>query len=79
MWKRGRYGYGQLLLVGDVLVIQAEHGDIAFVRASHESYQELNRLPALATKSWNHPVIWKNLLLVRNAQECICYEIPTEK
>jgi outer membrane protein assembly factor BamB len=78
-WKRGRYGYGQLLKVDDVLVIQAEHGDIAFVRASPDKFQELNRVTALTSKSWNHPVIWENLLLVRNAQECICYEIAGEK
>jgi outer membrane protein assembly factor BamB len=78
-WKRGRYGYGQLLLVQDTLVIQAEQGDIGFVRATPEKFDEIGRVPALTSKTWNHPVIWENLLIVRNAEECICFKISGEK
>jgi outer membrane protein assembly factor BamB len=28
-WKGGRYGYGQVLLAGDHLVVLAENGDVA--------------------------------------------------
>ena len=37
VWKRGRYGYGQILLAGDAIVVQVEGGDVAFVEATAES------------------------------------------
>nr|ADI22065.1 hypothetical protein [uncultured myxobacterium HF0200_08J13] len=75
-WKRGRYGYGQLLLVGDVLIVQSEDGDVAYVRASSEQFEELHRFPALSATTWNHPVLWNWLLLVRNAEEVVCFRLP---
>ena len=74
-WKRGRYGYGQLILVGDVIVVQAENGDVAFVQADPERYVELNRFSVLDGKSWNHPVLWNDRLLIRNAEEAVCLEL----
>jgi outer membrane protein assembly factor BamB len=74
-WKRGRYGYGQLLLAGDVLIVQTEDGDVAYVRASSEEFEELLRFPALSATTWNHPVLWKGLLLVRNAEEAVCFRL----
>jgi outer membrane protein assembly factor BamB len=75
IWKRGRYGYGQILLAGDAIVVQAENGDVAFVKATTERFTELLRFPALDGKTWNHPVIWHDLLLVRNGEEAICYRL----
>lgn len=74
-WKKGRYGYGQLLLAGTTLIVQAESGDVAFVRASPEKYEELARFPALSDKTWNLPVVWRDLLLVRNAAEAVCFRL----
>lgn len=74
-WKRGRYGYGQLLLAGDVLIVQAENGDIAFVSAQPDGYQELARFPALDGKTWNHPVLWNGHLFVRNGEEAACFAL----
>jgi len=75
-WKAGRYGYGQLIRVGDNLLIQSENGDVALVRASPESHQELVRFPALEGRTWNHPVVAGRHLLVRNDREAACYELP---
>lgn len=74
-WKRGRYGYGQLLLAGDVLLIQAENGDIAVVAARPDRYRELARFPALDGKTWNHPALWNGCLLVRNGEEAACFRL----
>lgn len=78
-WKKGRYGYGQLLLAGSTLIVQAESGDVAFVRASPEKYEELVRFPALTDKTWNLPVVWRDLLLVRNAAEVVCFRLKLLK
>lgn len=74
-WKRGRYKYGQLLLAGDVIVVQAEDGDIAVVSAAPERFEEIHRFPALTGKTWNHPVIWNGHLFVRNAEEAACFRL----
>ena len=78
VWKGGRYGYGQLLLLvdQDVLLVLSEKGDIALVDARPEGYKELARLHALDGKTWNHPVVAHGKLLVRNAEEAVCYELP---
>jgi outer membrane protein assembly factor BamB len=74
-WKGGRYGYGQILLAGDHLVVLTEDGDLALVRAAPERHQELARFPAIEGKTWNHPVIVNGLLLVRNLQEMAAFDI----
>ncbi|NOX55410.1 MAG: PQQ-binding-like beta-propeller repeat protein, partial [Planctomycetes bacterium] len=74
-WKRGRYGYGQLLLVGDLLLVQAENGEVVLVEASPKRPRELARFQAIEGKTWNHPVLCRGRLLVRNADEAACYDL----
>lgn len=75
-WQGGHYGHGQVLLVGDLLLVQAESGEIALVEASPERYQELSSFQAIEGKSWNNPVLAGQYLLVRNAEEAACYKLP---
>jgi len=74
-WKGGRYGYGQVMLAGDHLIVITEDGDLVLVRASPERHEELARFPAIEGKTWNHPVIADGKLLVRNLQEMAAFEI----
>jgi outer membrane protein assembly factor BamB len=74
-WKRGRYGHGQLLLVDDLLLIQAENGDVALVEASPMEFRELARIPVLDGKTWNHPALAGPYLLVRNDREAACLRL----
>lgn len=78
-WRGGRYGHGQVLLVNDLLLIQAESGEIALVEASPERFTELTRFAALDGQTWNNPVVAGRLLLVRNAAEAACYELPEKE
>jgi outer membrane protein assembly factor BamB len=75
-WKKGRYGHGQMLLVDGNLMIQCESGEIALVEATPEEYRELARFEALSDKTWNHPTLAGNVLLVRNDHEAAAYELP---
>ena len=75
-WKRGRYGHGQLLLVDDLLLIQAENGEVVMVEATPEEHRELGRFRPLDGRTWNHPVLAGEYLLVRNAEEAACYRLP---
>ena len=77
-WKGGRYGYGQLLLAGDHLVVLTEQGDLVLVRATPEGHQELARFAALEGRTWNIPAIDNGLLLVRNASEMACFRLGKE-
>jgi outer membrane protein assembly factor BamB len=77
-WRAGRHGHGQLLLVGTLLLIQAESGEVVLVEASSERYREHGRLPALAGKTWNYPALAGRWLLVRNDREAACFELPLE-
>ncbi len=76
MWKNGRYGSGQTLLADDLILIQSERGAVALARATPDRFQELGRIPALSSKTWNYPTVAGRYLLARNDQECACYELP---
>ncbi|HJT34222.1 MAG TPA: PQQ-binding-like beta-propeller repeat protein [Pirellulales bacterium] len=78
-WRKGRYGHGQILLVGDVLLIQAESGEVVLVEASPRRHHELTRFAAIEGKTWNNPALSGRRLLVRNDQEAACYELPLEQ
>jgi outer membrane protein assembly factor BamB len=74
-WKGGRYGYGQVILAGDHLILTSDEGELALVKASPDQYSEVRRFPALQGKTWNYPAIADGRLLVRNANEMAAYDI----
>jgi outer membrane protein assembly factor BamB len=77
VWKKGRYGSGQLVLLADqsLLVVLSEKGELALVDARPQEPADPFRFPALKGKTWNHPVIVKDRVYVRNAEEMACYRL----
>jgi outer membrane protein assembly factor BamB len=77
-WKGGRYGYGQLVLASGHLIIAAEDGDVALVRAVPDRHEEVVRFSAIDGKTWNHPAIAHGILLVRNGTEMSAFRIGVQ-
>ena len=75
VWRGENYGHGQLLLAQGHLIIQCQNGDLALVKATPDSPQQIARFPSLPGKTWNHPALAGGRLYVRNSKEMICYDI----
>jgi outer membrane protein assembly factor BamB len=79
VWREGRYGFGQQICVGEHwMLVQAEKGFIALVKANPEKLEEVSRLEALHAKTWNPPTLAGRWLLVRNDREAVCFELPSK-
>ncbi len=77
-WKqRGRFGNGQLLLVGDKLLVHTETGKLLLVDADPEQYWEFGAIPTIEGICWNTISLYKDMLLVRSELEAACYQLPT--
>lgn len=78
LWKGGRYGYGQMILVGEVLVILSEKGEVVYVQATPDEHNEIGRFQAISGRTWQHPTIANGRLFVRNDREAACYSLTSE-
>jgi len=78
VWKRGRYGHGKLLLVKDILLIQAESGEILLVAATPDAHTELAKSEALSSKTWNNLALAGDVLVVRNDREAAAFTLPAK-
>ena len=78
-WKKRRrpeLGHGQIILVGDKILALSESGELVLIAADAKKYRELAKLQAIEGVTWNNPALSGQYLLVRNAEEAACFELP---
>ena len=78
-WKKGRYGHGQVILAGDLLLVTAEEGDVVLIDPNSERLDELGKFSVFDRRTWNTPALAGRLLLVRNDREAALYELPVRQ
>lgn len=78
-WKKGRYRHGQVLLVGDTLLITAENGSVVLVATDPSELRELASLPVIGDVTWNTAALSGDRLLIRNSDEAACVILPLKK
>ena len=75
-WKKGRYRQGQVLLVGEYLLITSESGELVLVQADAQGMKELDKLAVIGDVTWNTAALSGDRLLMRNADEAACVLLP---
>lgn len=83
-WKKRRrpkFGHGQIMLVGSTILVLSEGGEVILVDATPEKYRELASMRVFDDSqiTWNNPAFAPPYLLVRNAEEAACYELPLQQ
>ncbi len=76
-WKRGRYGFGQVVLLADrsQLIVAAENGEAVLLDADPSGHSELGSVKVVSGKTWNHPIVADGNLFLRNGSETVCLEL----
>lgn len=78
-WEGERYGHGQVLLVGEVILLTTEAGEVVQVEATPEAFRERHRFAALEGKTWNPPALAGDILVVRNDREATAFRLPVRR
>ena len=75
-WKRGRYGYGQLLLSNDLIIVLSDKGELVLLETNSKQHKELGQIEAVEGKTWAHPALVRDLILIKSELETACYRLP---
>lgn len=71
VWRKGRYGQGQCLIVNDHLLVTTEMGKLVLVQL--EDGEKIYEQAVLDGVCWNYPAVAGPFVLVRNGTEIVCF------
>lgn len=77
IWRGGRYGQGQLLIVNNTLLVTSEDGRLILVEP--DQGKELHAIDVLDGVTWNYPAVAGPFILMRNGSEMVCLFSPSEE
>ncbi|MFQ3652433.1 MAG: PQQ-binding-like beta-propeller repeat protein, partial [Gemmataceae bacterium] len=74
-WRQRGYDAGQVLLLADqgVLIVVSERGWVALLKANPTKHERLGQIEGISGKTWNHPALAGERLLIRNGEWAACY------
>ncbi len=76
-WReRTKYGHGQLLAVGDKLLIHGEDGVLALANLDSQKFDQIAKTKTVEGFCWNTIALYGDLVLVRSEREAACYRLP---
>jgi outer membrane protein assembly factor BamB len=68
-----------VLLPGqDLLLVLSEEFELALVAATPQQFAEMAKVHAIEGKTWNHPVLVGDVLLVRNSEQMAASQLGIE-
>ena len=77
LWKVGRYGHGQGLLVAGIILLTSEKGEVVLIEPNPEKLVEIGGFQVFSDKTWNPPALAGEYLLMRNDKEAACLQLAT--
>ena len=77
LWKKGRYGHGQMLKVNQHLLVVEEKGNVRILKPDVKGHNPVgDSVQALDRKTWSHPVLIGDRMILRNDQQVVCLKFP---
>lgn len=75
MWKRERVGHGQLIKVGEHLLVTGDEGVVYLVKLNPKEYELVGTFEALEGKTWNPPALAGQYLFWRSDVQAGCFQL----
>ncbi|WP_207310346.1 PQQ-binding-like beta-propeller repeat protein [Rubripirellula amarantea] len=74
-WKKGGFGPGNCIQVGNKIVALSDAGEVVIVSARPDEYVELARADVVRGKCWSTPAFSNGRLYVRSTEEAACIDL----
>jgi outer membrane protein assembly factor BamB len=74
-WRAKGYGHGSLLVADGRLIVLADDGTLALVRATPEAHVAISAFRPLAGKTWAAPSLANGTLYVRDGRELVAFDV----
>lgn len=78
-WReRTRFKHGQILNVGDKILVHGQDGVLALLQVNFDEFEQLGKIKTIEGFCWNTVALYGDLLLVRSERKAACYRLPIE-